>query len=235
MGVVCLRFKFRPTQETKEVLRKVKVMEQRAVNWLVANKKTALNSVHHALYFPLRQQFPELHSHWVTSALKTATNIVHAFNKRKRKGQTKRPKLKKPFVTLSPHLFKVSFEGKWLKVTIFKSANDLEPIVRWFKPHHKYRRLLDRWKAGECTLGQITLTESSLCIPLKFADVPVYQPKWEGEAPAEPKRWAGRQIGNSAGWAKNWGSPEVRPPIGLTFRTLALNRSDACSDGGSKS
>jgi len=176
MGVVCLRFKFRPTREMEEVLRKVKVMEQRAVNWLVANKKTSLNSVHHTLYFPLRQQFPDLHSHWVTSALKTATGIVHAFNKRKRKGQVKRPRLKKPFVTLSPHLFKVSFEGKWLKVTIFKSANDLEPIVRWFKPHHKYRRLLDRWKAGECTLGQITLTESSVSIPLKFPDPPTYQP-----------------------------------------------------------
>jgi len=176
MGTVCLRFKFHPTRETEEVLRKVKVMEQRAVNWLVANKKTALNSVHHALYFPLRQQFPELHSHWVISALKTATNIVHAFNKRKRKGQAKRPRLKKPFVTLSPYLFKVSFDGKWLKVTIFKSANDLEPIVRWFKPHHKYRRLLDRWKAGECVLGQITLTKSSISIPLKFADPPTYQP-----------------------------------------------------------
>ena len=41
MGVVCLRFKFHPTREIEEVLRKVKVMEQRAVNWLVANKKTA--------------------------------------------------------------------------------------------------------------------------------------------------------------------------------------------------
>jgi len=177
MGTVCLRFKFRPTREINEVLRKVKVMEQRAVNWMIANKKTALNSVHHAFYFPLRQQFPDLHSHWVISALKTATSIVHTFNKRKRKGQAKRPRLKKSFVTLSPHLFKVAFDGKWLKVTIFKSANDLEPIVRWFKPHHKYRRLLDRWKAGECTLGQITLTESSISIPLKFPDVPVYQPK----------------------------------------------------------
>jgi len=144
MGVVCLRFKFHPSREIEEVLGKVKVMEQRAVNWLVANKKTALNFVHHALYFPLRQQFPELHSQWVTSALKTATNLVHAFNKRRRKGQAKRPRLKKTFVSLSPYLFKVSFDGRWLKVTIFKFTNDLEPIVRWFKPHHKYRRLLDR-------------------------------------------------------------------------------------------
>jgi len=176
MGVVSLRFKFRPTKEIAKVLGKVKVMEQRAVNWLVANKKTSLKSVRDALYFPLRQQFPDLHSQWVNSALKTATSVVHAFNKRKRKGLAKRPKLKKPFVTLSPHLFKVSFDGRRIKVTIFKSANDLEPIVLWFKPHHKYRHLLEKWKAGECTLGQITLARNSLCIPLKFPDPPTYQP-----------------------------------------------------------
>jgi putative transposase len=177
MGVVSLRFKFRPTKEIAEVLGKVKVMEQRAVNWLIANKKTSLKPTHDALYNPLRQQFPELHSQWVISTLKTATGIVHRFNKRKRKGQAKRPRLKKPFVTLSHHLFKVSFDGRRIKVTIFKSANDLEPIVLWFKPHHKYRRLLERWKAGECTLGQITLTtRNSLCIPLKFPDPPTYQP-----------------------------------------------------------
>ena len=177
MGVVSLRFKFRPTKEIGEILGKVKVMEQKAVNWLVTNKRTSLNSVRHALYYPLRQQFSELHSHWVVSALKTATNIVHIFNKRKRKGQAKRPKLKRPSVTLSSRLFKVSFDGKYLKVTIFKSANDLEPIVLWFKPHHKYRRLLGEWRAGKCTMGQITLTRNSINIPLKFPDVPMYQPQ----------------------------------------------------------
>ena len=177
MGVVSLRFRFHPTKEIDEVLGKAKVMEQKAVNWLITNKKTSLSSVHHALYFPLRQQSPELHSQWVTSALKTATGIVHNFNKRKRKGKAKKPRLKKPFVSLSPHLYRVSFDGRRLKVEIFKSANDLEPIVRWFKPHHKYRHLLDRWKVGECTIGQITLTRSSVSIPLKFPDVPVYQPK----------------------------------------------------------
>jgi putative transposase len=175
-STVSLRFKFRPTKEIEEILGKVKVIEQRAVNWLINNQKTSLASVHHALYFPLRQQFPELHSQWVISALKTATNVVHAFNKRKRKGRAKRPKLKKPFVILSSHLFRVSFNGKWLKVTIFKSANDLEPITFWFKPHHKYRHLLDEWKAGKCTLGQITLTRNSINIPLKFPDIPTYQP-----------------------------------------------------------
>jgi putative transposase len=177
LGTICLRFKFRPTKEIEEILGKAKIMEQRAVNWLIANKKTSLKSVRDALYFLLRQQFPDLHSQWVNSALKTATGIVHRFNKRKRKKQVKRPRLKNPFVSLSPHLFRVSFEGKYLKVTIFKSANDLEPIVLWFKPHHKYRRLLDEWKAGKCTLGQISLTRNSINIPLKFPDVPVYQPK----------------------------------------------------------
>jgi putative transposase len=176
LGTICLRFKFRPTKEIEEILGKVKVMEQRAVNWLIANKKTSLSAVHHALYCSLRQQFQELHSHWVISALRTATNIVHRFNRQRRKGKAKRPRLKNPFVTLSSRLFKVSFDGKRLKVTIFKSANDLEPIVLWFKPHHKYRRLLDEWKAGKCTLGQITLTRNSINIPLKFPDIPTYQP-----------------------------------------------------------
>jgi putative transposase len=176
MGTVCLRFKFRPTKEIEEVLEKVKVMEQRAVNWLITNKKTSLGAVQRALYYPLREQFPELHSHWVKSALKTATAIVHTFNKLKKRGKAKRPRLKKIFVSLSLDLFKISFDGKYLKVTISKSAKDLEPIVLWFKPHHKYRRLLDRWKAGECTLGQITLTRNSINIPLKFPDPPTYLP-----------------------------------------------------------
>jgi putative transposase len=176
MGTICLRFKFHPTKEIKEILEKVKVMEQKAVNWLIANKKTSLGSVQHALYYPLREQFFQLHSHWIISALKTATGIVHRFNKLKRKGKVKRPKLKKPFVTLSSSLFKVSFDGKRLKVTIFKSANDLEPIVLWFKPHHKYRRLLDEWRTGKCTLGSITLTKNSVSIPLKFPDPPIYHP-----------------------------------------------------------
>jgi putative transposase len=171
-----LRFEFYSTKEIKEVLEKAKVMEQKAVNWLIANKKTSLSSVQHALYYPLREQFSQLHSHWIVSALKTATGIVHRFNKLKRKGKTKRPRLKKPFVTLSFHLLRISFDGKRLKVTIFKSANDLEPIVLWFKPHHKYRHLLDEWKAEKYTLGQITLTESSVSIPLKFPDQLTFQP-----------------------------------------------------------
>jgi putative transposase len=36
--------------------------------------------------------------------------------------------------------------------------------------------LLNEWKAGKCTLGQITLTRNSINIPLKFADIPTYQP-----------------------------------------------------------
>jgi len=171
-----LRFRFHPTKEIDEVLGKAKVMEQRAVNWLIANKKTALNPVHHALYLPLRQQFPELHSHWVKSALKTATGIVHAFNKRKRKGKVKKPNLRKPFVSLSPFLYKVSFTGRYLKIEISKSAHDLEPITLWFKPHHKYRILLEKWRSGECKMGQLTLTRNSISIPLKFPDTPTYQP-----------------------------------------------------------
>lgn len=176
MTTVCLKFRFCRRPEIDEVLGKVKVMEQKAVNWLIANKKTSLSAVHSALYHPFREQFPNLHSQWVISAFKTATGIVHQFNKRKRKGKAKRPQLKNPFVSLSPHLFKVSWDGKLLKVAISKTANDLEPILLCFKPHHKYRKLLDDWKEGKCEMGQITLTPKTISIPLEFPDAPVYVP-----------------------------------------------------------
>jgi len=159
------------------ILEKVRYMEQRAVNWLIDNNKTSLAKVHEALYHPLRQQFPELHSHWVGSALKTATGIVHVFNKRKRKRKAKKPNLKKPFIILRSSLYRISFNGRCLRIEILKSAHDLEPITLWFKPHHKYRSLLAKWKSGECKMGQITLTRNSINIPLKFPDPPTYQPQ----------------------------------------------------------
>ena len=172
-----IKFRFAPRPEIDEILGKIKVMEQKAVNWLIANKKTALGSVHSALYYPLREQFPELHSQWVISALRTATSIVHQFNKRKKKGKTKRPNLKKPYISLKSQLYKVSWNGRLLKVTILRTAYDLEPITFWFRPHHKYCELLDRWQNGECKMGQITLTRTSISIPLKFSSVPTYIPQ----------------------------------------------------------
>ncbi|MFN3420167.1 MAG: zinc ribbon domain-containing protein [Armatimonadota bacterium] len=152
-------------------------MEQKAVIWLIANKKTALASVHNALYHTFREQFPNLHSRWIVDSLRTATNIVHQFNKRKRKGKARKPNLKKPFITLSNLFAKVSWDGKVLKVTIPKSPNDLEPLIFFFRPHGKYKEVLDKWLAGDCRIGDVTLTENSISIPFKFADVPTYEPK----------------------------------------------------------
>jgi len=176
MNTLCLKLSCPPRQEIEQLLGKVKYMQQKAVNWLIANKKTALSSLHVALYRSLRQQFPDLHSQWVTSALRTATHIVHAFHKRKRKGKAKRPSLRQPFVSLSPYLFRVFWEGKCLKVSIFRVANDHNPIILCFSPHHKYKELLKRWADGECSLGQITMTSTSIRIPLKFACASSYQP-----------------------------------------------------------
>ena len=177
MGIICLRFKFRPNKEVDEILGKVGKMEEEAVQWLIDNNKTSLKEVHKALYTTFRQRYPELHSHWVNSALKTATGIVHIFNKRRRKGKAKKPNLRKFFVILSPCLYRVSFTGKYVRLEISKSPRDLEPIVLWFKPHHKYRNLLEMWKSGKCKMGQITLTRNSISIPLKFSDPPIYQPQ----------------------------------------------------------
>lgn len=177
MTTITLKFQIRRRQEIDEVLGKVKVMEQKAVNRMLRNKKTALSSVHSSLYYPLREQFPNLHSHWVKSALKTATGIVHQFKKRKRKGKAKYPKLKKPFVSLSPELFKVSWKGKGLKVTISKTAHDLDPIVLDFRVQSsRYREVLEKWISGEAKMGQITLTSTSISIPFQLPSVPSYQP-----------------------------------------------------------
>ncbi len=125
MATVSLKLKMPRRQEIQEILGKVRYMEQKAVNWLFANKKSGITAVHSAFYDTFRQQFPKLHSHWVVNALKTATGIASSFRKAKKKqkskGKTqrkpkleaKRPKLRKPFVSLSPHLFKVSWDGRW--------------------------------------------------------------------------------------------------------------------------
>ncbi len=77
MATVSLKLKIPRRKEIDEILGKVRYMEQKAVNWLIANKKSGIATVHH--------YFPELHSQWVVSALKTASGIASAFRKVKKK------------------------------------------------------------------------------------------------------------------------------------------------------
>jgi hypothetical protein len=72
---------------------------------------------------------------------------------------------------------KIEWDGEILTVTIPVSPRDPEPIVLTFRPHHKYRRLLDEWKAGRARMGEPTLTAHSLSIPLKFPDPIPYEPE----------------------------------------------------------
>lgn len=174
----CLRFCFTPTPEIDALLSKVQSMEQEAVNWLIDNNTTTLSSVHSALYRTFRSRFPQLHSQWITSALKSARNIVRRFQKHPRKEETRKPNLKRASVTLSPHLLKeVHFDGERLKIVILKCPRDNEPIMLEFRPHHKYGELLSKWVAGECKMGQVTLTHTTISIPLKFQAPEPYQPK----------------------------------------------------------
>jgi len=50
MITICLKFKSRHRPKIVEFMEKVRYMEQKAVNWLIANKKKSLSSVHAALY-----------------------------------------------------------------------------------------------------------------------------------------------------------------------------------------
>ena len=88
-----------------------------------------------------------------------------------------KPKIKSPFVYVSKQLLKVDWDGKKLILTFPLSPYDKEPIILTFRPHHKYCRFLDDWKAGRAEMGEPTLTYNSISIPLKFPEVEPYKPK----------------------------------------------------------
>jgi putative transposase len=102
-------------------------------------------------------------------------------NKTTGKGQGKtnlqKPKIKRPFVYVSKRLLKFNWDGSKLTLTFPVLPYDKEPVVLTFRPHHRYCRLLDEWKAGRAVMGEPTLTFNSIFIPLKFPEVKPYKPK----------------------------------------------------------
>jgi putative transposase len=115
----------------------------------------------------------------VQSAVRAGAAVVHSFRNRQRKGKTQlqKPEIRRPFVYAHRDLLRIEWDGEILTVTIPVSPRDPEPIVLTFRPHHRYRRLLDEWKAGRARMGEPTLTAHSLSIPLKFPDPIPYKPE----------------------------------------------------------
>jgi len=170
MPTVCLRFRFEEHPRIRALMEACADIQRQAIDYALENGKTATFTLIQALYPSLRAQHPDLHSAWVQSAVRAGAAVVHSFRNRQRKGKTQlqKPEIRRPFVYVRRDLLRIKWDGETLTVTIPVSPRDPEPIVLTFRPHHKYRRLLDEWKAGRARMGEPTLTAHSLSIPLKF-------------------------------------------------------------------
>lgn len=171
MTTLALKFRFRPTPEVDDLLGKCEAMVREAVIWALENSKTATHTI-------VRERFPELHSTWAVKAARTAA-IVHAFRRRKRRGREPkdRPEIRRVWVYVDQQVFRWEWDGTILTVQIAVRPHDANPIVLRFRPHGKYRRLVEAWARGECTAGEPTMSRTLRLIPLKFPALPVYEPK----------------------------------------------------------
>jgi len=176
---VCLKFRFKENLKIKTLMDACASIQRQAVDFAIDNNKTSTFTIIKALYPSLKAQYPNLHSQWFQSACRAGAAVVHSFKNRKRKGKTnlQKPNINRPFVYISKQILKVDWDGKKLTLTFPISPNDKEPIILTFRPHHKYCRLLDDWKAERAKMGEPTLTFNSISIPLKFPKVEPYQPK----------------------------------------------------------
>ena len=178
MPTVCLRFRFEEHPKIRARMEACADIQRQAVAYALENGKTATYTIIKALYPSLRKEYPHLHSHLIQGAIRSGARVVHGFRNRQRKGKTQadRPEIRRPSVYLTKEVVKIEWDGEILTVTIPVSPWDPEPIVLTFRPHHRYRRLLDEWKAGRARIGEPTLTAHSISIPLKFPDPIPYKP-----------------------------------------------------------
>jgi hypothetical protein len=179
MPTVCLRFRFEEHPKIRALMEACADIQRQAVDYALENGKTATFTLIRALYPSLRAQHPDLHSNLIYGAIRSGARVVHGFRNRQRRGKTRadRPEIRRPSIYLVRQTVKIEWDGETLTVTIPVSPRDPEPIVLTFRPHHKYRRLLDEWKAGRARMEEPTLTAHSLSIPLKFPDPIPYKPE----------------------------------------------------------
>jgi transposase len=179
MPTVCLRFRFEEHPKIRARMEACSDIQRQAVDYALENGKTATFTLIQALYPSLRAQHSDFHSNLIYGAIRSGARVVHGFRNRQRKGkiQTDRPEIRRPSIDLVRQTVRIEWDGEILTVTIPVSPRDPEPIVLTFRPHHKYRRLLDEWKAGRARMGEPTLTAHSLSIPLKFPDPIPYKPE----------------------------------------------------------
>jgi hypothetical protein len=175
MPTVCLRFRFEEHPRIRALMEACADIQRQAVDYALENGKTATFTLIKALYPSLRAQHPDLHSNLIYGAIQSGARVVHGFRNQQRKGKTRadRPEIRRPSIYLVRQTVKIEWDGETLTVTIPVSPRDPEPIILTFRPHHKYRRLLDEWKAGA---GEDGGADAHGPLPLHPPEVPGSHP-----------------------------------------------------------
>jgi putative transposase len=173
-----LLFRFNRNPKVDMLMDACRKILEYTVEYAIENKKTSTNTLVKNLYHIFRGWFPSLHSSWIEKSIRAGASVVHSYNNRKRKGKAKdKPEISRPFVYVSKSMMRWEWDGKLLTIVIPVFPHDPDPIVLRFIPHHRYRRYLDGLKEGHCSLGEPTLTSSSICFPLKFQEPEGYVPR----------------------------------------------------------
>jgi hypothetical protein len=164
-----LTFRFPEHPKVRRLMEACASILRQTVDYALDHPGTGTLSIIRALYAPCRAQYPDLHSAWIQSAIRTGAVVVYYFRNGKWWGKTQagRPVLRRPFVYVRKAMFKMEWNGKRLKVTFPVRPRDPKPVVLSFRPRLEYARLLDAWKAGEATMWEPRLTPHSVSIPIK--------------------------------------------------------------------
>jgi putative transposase len=173
-----LLFRFNRNPKVDMLMDACRKILEYTVEYAIENKKTSTNTLVKNLYHIFKGWFPSLHSSWIQKSIRAGASVVHSYNNRKRKGKAKdKPEISRPFVYVSKSMMRWEWDGKLLTIVIPVFPHDPDPIVLRFIPHHRYRRYLDGLKEGHCSLGEPTLTNRSICFPLKFQEPEGYVPR----------------------------------------------------------
>ncbi len=92
------------------------------VNFLISyaheNNITSFYRLKKGTYKSLREEYPELPSHYLYTACQMASSIYKSYRKRKRKGKAKgKPVFKKEVIMLDDHLFRLDLEKGVIKLS----------------------------------------------------------------------------------------------------------------------
>jgi putative transposase len=106
---------------------------------------TSLGRLHREKYHELREKHPDLHSKYISGAMRMALNIYGSFRKRQRRGKTKvdRPVFRKSSILLHKKLFKLDLSGWRFRLTIGEGKR-IETDLYHSPYHLKFRDMRQR-------------------------------------------------------------------------------------------